>query len=192
MKNTIDDTCAITQAPKGSGLKALILTADKAQDLEFFYPYYRLTEAGFTVDVATPQGGVVTCKHELMLKKTKALQDIDPAAYALLYIPGGQAPEELRKNEDALSLVTRFAATGRPLAAICHGTLVLVAAGLARGRRMTGWLEIEDEIRAAGATFLNEPCVIDGQFITARMPGDLPMHLSQVLAQMEQQQSQAA
>jgi protease I len=158
----------------------LILTADNTEDLEFFYPYYRFIEAGFTVDVATPDGKFKG-KQGLGLKETKKISDIHDASYDLLYIPGGKAPAKLKGNEDALNLVKQFAVANKPIAAICHGPQLLAAANVIEGCRIAAWPEVKDELAKAGATFANEETVVDGQFITARWPADLPSHVKRTL-----------
>ncbi len=165
--------------------KVVILTADETEDTEFFYPYFRLTEAGYTVDVVTPEGGAFAGKHGLGLKNTMALQHARAEDYELLYIPGGQAPEALRKNEAVLKFVQTFAATGKPISAICHGPQVLISAGLVKGKQMAGYPGIRQELEQAGATFVDEALVEDGQFITGRVPGDLHRHLYGVLQVLE-------
>lgn len=172
--------------------KVVIITADKTQDLEFFYPYYRLSEEGYTVDVVTPEGGKFEGKQGMGLKNTKSIREVRPQDYALLYIPGGKAPETLRKNKDVLNFVTSFAAAGKPIAAICHGPQVLISAGLVKGKQMASWPEVAKELQEAGATFVDEALVEDGQFITGRRPGDLPRHLYGVLKALKGEMSQAS
>ena len=162
----------------------LIMTADGTEDLEFFYPYYRFVEAGFKVDVATPKGGGFKGKQGLGLKETLKISEIDPLDYELLYIPGGKAPSELRKNDAALALAKQFFAQGSPIAAVCHGPQILAAANLIGGRKIAAWPEVEEEIRAAGAIYVSQETAIDGPFITARWPGDLPAHLRETLAKL--------
>jgi protease I len=161
--------------------RVMILTANNTQDLEFFYPYYRLTEEGYEVDVVTPEGGKFAGKYGLGLNVTKNIKEVRPQDYELLYIPGGKAPEELRRNDDVLKFVEAFAVLGKPIAAICHGPQVLVTAGLLHGRQIAAWPAVAQEIIDAGGTFVDEALVEDGQFITARRPGDLPRHLYGVL-----------
>ncbi len=177
------DTHAVAPIPERlrKSEKIVIITADNTEDTEFFYPYYRLTEEGYTVDVVTPKGGKFTAKHGLGLTNTRAIDDVNPADYALLYIPGGKAPQELRKNDKVIAFVKEFARSGKPIAAICHGPQVLATAGLLSGKNIAAWPEIADEMQEAGAVFVNEALVEDGQFITSRMPGDLPRHLYGVL-----------
>lgn len=155
-----------------------IITGDKAEDVEFFYPYYRFQEEGYEVDVITIDGGSFECKHGLGLKDSKTIEDVNPDFYELLYLPGGKAPEKLSDNKDVLKFVRDFAARGKTIAAICHGPQVLAAAGLLKGKKIAAWPGIKDEIEKAGATFCDEALKEDGQFITARKPGDLHRHLS--------------
>src|SRR6187549_2334625 len=108
-----EDTYYPTTTSGAKDAAVLILTADNVQDLEFFYPYYRLVEEGFTVDVVTPKGTAFKGKQGMGLSQSKAIADVvDVTRYQLLYIPGGKAPSALKKDEDALELVRRFAATG--------------------------------------------------------------------------------
>jgi len=160
----------------------LMLTADKTEDLEFFYPYYRFIEAGFKVDVVTPKGGEFKGKQGLGLKDTLKITEVDAQDYDLLYIPGGKAPAELKKDDNAIALARQFISEGKPIAAVCHGPQVLAAADLIQGRKIAAWPEVEEEIEEAGASYVNEETVIDGPFITARWPADLPAHLRQTLA----------
>lgn len=166
-------------------VKVAILTADKTEDLEFFYPFYRLCEAGYTVDVITPDGGKFAGKHGIGLNETKALKDCRAMDYALLYIPGGKAPAELRKNEEVLTFVREFVNSGKPVAAICHGPQVLISAGVVRGKTLAAYSEVAEELKDAGAMYADEALKIDGQFITARVPGDLPRHMCGVMDALE-------
>lgn len=159
----------------------LILTDNKTEDLEFFYPYYRFIEEGFKVDVATPKGGAFKGKHGTGLKETVSLAQVKIEDYDLLYIPGGKAPSHLKKSEDAVTFTRQFFETGKPIAALCHGPQLLAAAGVVQGKRLAAWPEIEDEITDAGGSFVDAQTVVDGQLITARWPADLPFHLARIL-----------
>lgn len=172
--------------------RVAIITADNTQDLEFFYPYYRLNEAGYMVDVLTPEGGAFKGKMGMGLQETKSINDAHANDYALVYIPGGKAPAELRKNEKVISFVQEFARSGKPIAAICHGPQVLVSAGLVSGKKISAYPEVATEIRDAGGNFADEALAIDGQFITARVPGDLPRHLCGVMDVLEGKSSKKA
>ena len=183
LTDTKPDTLAAVPAPKRIKKEdaILIITADKTQDLEFFYPYYRFIEEGYTVDVATPKGGSFAGKYGLGLKETKPIAEVRPKDYHLIYIPGGKSPQELRKNDEVLAFVREFAQSGKPIAAICHGPQVLISAGLVKGKQLAAWPEVRKEVEDAGGIYINEAFVQDGQFFTARMPGDLPRHLHGIL-----------
>jgi len=189
MVNKPEDTFAASPQQKTHPEKILIITADETQDLEFFYPYYRFTEAGYQVDVATPDGGEFKGKQGMGLKKTLSLREVDDTQYQLLYIPGGKAPEKLKKNDVAITLTQNFVESGKPVAAICHGAQLLAAANVIKGRNIAAWPEVEGEVKAAGGNFVNEATVVDGQFITGRWPGDLPLHLAHTLKVLEGKQS---
>lgn len=161
--------------------KIIMITGDKTEDMEFFYPYYRFLEDGYEVDVATTDGKGFKAKNGYEFKQTVGIDKVRPADYALLYIPGGKAPADLRENDKVLDFVKQFAQSGKPVAAICHGPQVLISAGLLKGRKVSAYPGIKDELEKAGATFADEALAIDGQFITSRLPGDLPRHLSGVM-----------
>lgn len=177
------DTHAVAPIPERlrKNERVLIITADKVEDTEFFYPYYRLTEEGYNVDVATPKGGKFEGKHGMGLLNSLEIENVRPENYALLYLPGGKAPSELRDNEAVLKFVREFARSGKPIAAICHGPQILISADLVRGKQIACWPEVAKELGEAGGIFVDEALVEDGQFITARMPGDLHRHLYGVL-----------
>lgn len=177
------DTHAVAPIPERlhKNERIVIITGNKAEDTEFFYPYYRLTEEGYAVDVVTPEGGKFECKNGLGLQDSLSIADVQPRDYALLYLPGGKAPAELRKNEQVVNFVKEFALSRRPIAAICHGPQVLITAGLVKGKQMACWPEVAQELQEAGGIFVDEALVEDGQFITARQPGDLHRHLYGVL-----------
>ncbi len=184
LNNNKGDNYAVAPIPERllKNEKVAIITADKTEDLEFFYPYYRLTEEGYKVDVITIKGGAFKGKNGLGLDESISIKDVRPEDYALVYIPGGKAPAELREDETVLSFVKEFALSGKPIAAICHGVQVLVSANLVKDRKMAAWPEIADELESAGGTFIDEALVEDGQFITSRKPGDLHRHLYGVLS----------
>lgn len=166
---------------RNASVSVLFLTADKTEDLEFFYPYYRFVEQGFKVDVVTPDGGSFEGKQGLGLQHTKKITDVDAQQYDLLYIPGGKAPAALKKDDDAIALVKNFVSTGKPVASICHGPQLLAAADVIQGRAIAAWPDVQEEVTDSGATFKNQETCVDGQFITARWPADLPAHVAKTL-----------
>jgi len=162
-----------------------MITGDNMEDIEFFYPYYRFQEGGYDVDVITIKGGSFKGKHGIGLNDSKSIADVNPDFYELLYLPGGKAPAKLREDEMVLKFVRDFAARGKIIAAICHGPQILAAAGLIKGKNIAAWPEIKKEIEDAGATYCDEALKEDGQFITARKPGDLHRHLSGIFDRLE-------
>ena len=191
MAKAPDDIFTATSQNNNAKTRVLIVTADGTEDTEFFYPYYRFLEEGFAVDVATPHGAFKG-KNGSGLKKTKGLDEVKESDYALLYIPGGKAPEALKDEAKAVELVRAFAASGKSIASICHGPQLLAEADVIKDKAIAGWPEIEDEVKEAGATFLNEETVEDGSFITARWPGDLPKFTAVVLAQLSGKKQKVA
>lgn len=181
MAQAPDDIFVATTQNKDAKTRVLIVTADGTEDTEFFYPYYRFLEEGLAVDVATPHGAFKG-KNGSGLNKTKTLDAVKEGEYAMLYIPGGKAPEALKQEKDAVALVQAFAQSGKPIVAICHGPQLLAEAGVIKDKAIAGWPGIEAEVKEAGATFLNEETVEDGQFVTARWPGDLPKFTKAALA----------
>lgn len=182
-----DDIFAVQSQKRNGPASVLFLTADKTEDLEFFYPYYRFIEEGFTVDVATPDGGAFEGKNGTGLKQTKKITEVNATQYDLLYIPGGKAPATLKKDDNAVALVQAYVATGKPVASLCHGPQLLAEANVIQGRKIAAWPEVENEVNEAGATYVNQETCVDGQFITARWPGDLPAQLAETLRVLKQQ-----
>lgn len=184
-KNIPEDIYYPQSQQQNASVSVLFLTANKTEDLEFFYPYYRFIEEGFKVDVATPDGGAFEGKQGLGLKTTMKISDANPKKYDLLYIPGGKAPAELKKNKEAVQFTKDYYATGKPISSICHGPQLLAEADVIKGRKIAAWPEVEEELQEAGATFVNQETCVDGQFITARWPADLPAHVAKTLQQLK-------
>lgn len=165
--------------------RVAILTTDGTEDQEFFYPYYRLLEEGYQVDVLTPKGKDFKGKNGAGLEETMKIEEANPSSYDLLYIPGGKAPAKLKKEEAAVAFVQQFCKTGKPVGSICHGPQLLAEADVIRGKTIAAWPECEEEVRDAGAVYKNAECVTDGQFITGRWPGDLPAQMKAVMAALK-------
>lgn len=164
--------------------KALIVSADAFEDSELLYPYYRLQEAGYQVDLAAPKAGTITGKHGYTFTANLSLADVEDAGscgYKLLLLPGGKAPEALKAIPKALDIARDFAGSGAPIAAICHGPQVLAAAGLLRGRKATCYKSVAEEITAAGALYEDSETVVDKNLVTARQPSDLPAFMRSVM-----------
>lgn len=179
--NVPDDILTAEQSPKGAKKNILMITADKTEDLEFFYPYYRFIEEGYHVDVATPDGGGFKGKMGYEFRHTKKIANVRAEDYDLLYIPGGKAPDALKKDKAAIQLTRNFVEQGKTISALCHGPQLLAAAEVIDGVNVTGYPEIEKELKKAGGVYLDDRTIVDGKFITARWPADLPYHLEETM-----------
>ena len=162
-------------------MKALLITANLFEDLELFYPLYRLAEAGVEVDVASGDVELLKGKHGYQIRSNVAFSSAKSGDYSLLLLPGGRAPQTVRKNEQALRLVREFFDQDKLVAAICHGPQILISAGLVAGRNMTSFIKVQPELAEAGAQVQDKPVVVDGKLITSREPSDLPFFLREII-----------
>ncbi|MCS6787358.1 MAG: type 1 glutamine amidotransferase [Thiobacillaceae bacterium] len=166
-------------------MRALIITAEQFEDSELFVPKEALEQAGVRVDVATPEKGhQFHGKHGRTLIADLILREVDPADYDLLVIPGGRAPETLRRDDEALRIARAFFKADKPVAAICHGPQVLVSARLLEGRRATCHASVAQELKDAGARYEDAEVVVDGRLVTSRQPGDLPAFVREIMRQL--------
>lgn len=154
--------------------KVLLLAADLFEDMELLYPLYRLREEGVAVTVAGIEQAPVTGKkgHGPVPVDTTVDQVSEPDFDALV-IPGGFAPDKLRRSEAVLSLVRAFDAAAKPIAFICHAGWVPISAQILKGRRATSVAAIRDDMVNAGVDWVDEATVVDGNLISARTPEDL-------------------
>lgn len=165
-------------------MKALIISADNFEDSELLVPYYRLKEADIQVVVASINRGVIKGKHGYEVAAYKTLDEVNPDDYAILILPGGEAPAVLRKEPKALEISRNFFSHNKPVAAICHGPQILISAQLLKGRRATCYNLVEDELKEAGALYEDQEVVVDGNLITSRQPGDLPAFMREAMKQL--------
>lgn len=162
------------------GRKVAILISDGYHDHEFWFPYYRFREEGADVMVAGPRVRTVYGegrhgKDGLPAEVTHTVEEAAAWAPDVVYLPGGIfAPLELRAHRPTLNLVRESVERGRIVAAICHAQWILVSAGVVEGRRITCPRDMADDLRNAGGVFVDEPCVRDGNIITAVYFGYLP------------------
>jgi protease I len=168
-----------TRAGKG---KVAILVENDYQDMEVWVPLYRLREAGYVTPVVAPSPGRYLSKHGYPIQAEVAASDVDPSTLSGLVIPGGWAPDRLRQDAGVLRLVQAVASEGKVVAAICHAGWVLASAGVARGRRLTCYAAIRDDMVHAGAEYVDREVVRDGNLITSRQPDDLPAFCATILA----------
>ncbi len=154
--------------------RVVILVGPDYEDLEVWYPKLRLEEAGFDVKLAGMGEREYRGKHGYPCPVDGHARDFLPGPLAGLVAPGGWAPDKLRRDPDVLALVRSVDAAKGMVATICHGPWVLISAGVVRGRRMTSTVGIQDDVTNAGATWVDEPAVVDGNLVSARVPKDLP------------------
>jgi protease I len=163
-----------------SGKKVAVLATDYFEEAELTEPVRALKEAGAQIDIiALKPGEIKGLKHVnpgQSVKVDKTLDEADPSEYDGLVLPGGAVnADQLRTVKKARDFVTKIMdEMGKPTAVICHAPWVLASAGLARGRKMTSFFTIQDDMRNAGADWADEELVVDGNLITSRKPDDLP------------------
>lgn len=161
-----------------TGKKIAILATDGVEQVELTDPKKNLEAAGATTEVISPRSGEIKAWKFKdwgdKIKVDKTLDQANPSDYNLLMLPGGvMNPDHLRMDPEAVQFVRDFARTGRPIAAICHGPWTLIEAGLVRGKKMTSWPSIQTDLKNAGATWVDEAVVVDGNLITSRKPDDI-------------------
>ena len=166
-------------------MKILILSADRFEDSELLVPLARLRAAGMDVDIGSFAVGTIHGKHDASAHANCAIRDIRPENYAALLLPGGKAPAALRTDTQVLALVRHFFASGKPVAAICHGPQVLISAGVMAGRTATAYRAVANELEAAGAQYRDAEVVVDGNLVTSRTPADLPAFLREFMQKLQ-------
>jgi protease I len=157
--------------------RAAMVLAKNFEDVEATDPKDYLEQHGVQVTVIGIERGEITGKKGGTVTADKTFEEITPEefdAFDLLVIPGGGAPENLRIHAPAVAFTRRFVESGRPVAAICHGPQLLISAKVLNGRTVTSVNKIRDDVMNAGATYIDEELVEDGNLITSRTPADLP------------------
>jgi protease I len=168
--------------------KVLILTGDAAEALEVIYPHQRLREEGYEVEIASlSKKLMLLVVHEFVpgidtfVEKPGyhwpsdiAFKDVNPSDYAAVIIPGGRAPEYIRNDPDFIRIVRHFFNEEKPVAHLCHASIALAKAGVLKGRRIAAYPELQSDVEAAGAEFVNSEAVVDGVMVSARAYPDHP------------------
>jgi protease I len=163
-----------------------ILAEDNYQDLELWYPLLRLREEGAEVKViGTGSAGTYTSKHGYPVTVDAVADEVKAADFDAVIVPGGYAPDLLRRYEAVLKLVREAHQQGKVIAAICHAGWVLISAGILKDRRVTCVSAIKDDVINAGATYVDQEVVQDGNIITSRVPTDLPAFCRTIVAALE-------
>ena len=173
-----------------AGKRVAILATEGFEEVELTKPKKALEEAGAQVDVIAPVsgikgGGIKAWDMTDWGKKVEVdvkLSEADPADYDALQLPGGAMnPDHLRMEPMAVAFVQSFFAAGKPVAAICHAAWTLIEAGVVNGRTMTSWPSLKTDLKNAGANWVDQEVVVDGNLVTSRKPDDLPAFQEQMI-----------
>jgi protease I len=156
-------------------MKIACLLTSGFEDSEFRIPYDRLRAAGHQVDIIGPQKGqkLEGKRGKEKTKSDRAINDARPDEYDALLIPGGFSPDKLRVDRRFVDFVRAMDAATKPIAAVCHGPQLLITAGLVKGRTLTAWPTIQEDLRQIGANVVDREVVIDRNWLTSRKPDDL-------------------
>lgn len=162
--------------------RVAVLVEQQYQEMEVWYPVYRLREAGCKVALIGPDAATTyPSKLGYPAKSDRAAKDVSADDFDVLVVPGGFAPDYLRRHDTVLRLVRGMAEQGKVIAAICHGPWVLCSTPALKGKRATCFFAIKDDVTNAGAHYVDEEVVRDGNLITSRKPDDLPAFLQTIL-----------
>ena len=174
-----------------AGKRVAVLVEQQYQEMEVWYPVYRLREAGCSVELVGPEAGkTYTSKLGYPAKSTLAATDATADQFDAVVIPGGFSPDYIRRSQPMLKLVSDLYAHGKPVAAICHGPWVLCSRILPqgqtvlKGRKVTCFHSIKDDVTNAGGTYVDQEVCVDGNVITSRTPEDLPAFVVALMEMM--------
>lgn len=168
------------------GKKVIILVEEMFNVFEFWYPYYRLKEEGVEVTVVgSGSAEVYTGKPGTQVKADASADKVLAKDYDGIVIPGGYAPDMMRRYPAMVGLVKDFFNAGKPVAAICHAGWMLASAGILSGRKVTSFFAIKDDMVNAGAQWEDREVVVDGKLITSRVPDDLPVFMKAVIKSLQ-------
>ena len=168
-----------------TGKRIAILIEDMYNEQEFWYPYFRMQEAGAKVTIVGTGAKEYHSKIGMPAPGGVAAESVNASEFDAVIVPGGLAPDRMRRNPAMLTLVRDCFTRGKTVAAICHAGWVLVSAGILKGKKATRVPSIKDDVVNAGATYLDQEVVKDGNLITSRTPDDLPAFCREIIATMK-------
>ncbi|SRR5579885_1054776 len=168
-----------------SGKKVLIFAGPAFEDRELFYPYYRFLEAGAQVKIAGIGEKQYAGKYGIPIDVDGSCEEFAKEKWDAVIVPGGWAPDKIRANQAALDIVRATLKNGGVVGAICHGPWVLASADVVKGKKLTSYKNIRHDLINAGATWVDEEVVVDGNLITSRTPADLPAFTRSAIKQMQ-------
>lgn len=161
--------------------KIALFVANYYEDLELWYPYLRMKEEGAEVVTIGPHKAVYKGKHGIPVEAELAIESVRVDEFNALIIPGGYSPDHMRRSPEMVKFVKDMHDAGKVIAAICHGGWMLASAGILRGKTITSFYSIKDDMINAGADWIDQAVVKDGNIITSRNPGDLPLFCQKIL-----------
>jgi protease I len=166
---------------------ACLLTNDY-EDSEFQKPYQALREAGHEVVVIGPEAGkeLTGKRGQVKTRADLGIADASPDGFDALLIPGGYSPDQLRADKRFVDFTRAFFERERPVFAVCHGPQLLITAGVVKGRRMTAWKTIQDDLRYAGADVVDQEVVVDRSLVTSRQPSDLDAFSREAITKLDE------
>jgi protease I len=167
------------------GKRIAVLAEDMYEDPELWYPYYRLLEAGAEVQLVGPEAKVYESKHGYPAKADIPASEVTADDFDAVVVPGGFAPDRLRRYQSILDLVRGVYEKGGVVGAICHAGWVPISAGILKGRRATSVSAIKDDMVNAGVDWVDEAVVVDENLVTSRTPRDLPAFLPALIEAIE-------
>ncbi len=159
-----------------------ILVENMFDEKELIYPYFRLQEEGFQVDlIGSKENTVYKGKSGMPMKSDYSSDKVKSSDYDALVIPGGFSPDYMRRSEATVAFAKAMDKDKKPIAAICHGAWLMISSCDLSNRNLTGFHSLKVDIENAGATYLDKEVVVDGHFITSRTPNDLPVFLKAII-----------
>lgn len=181
-RTTLRSTLQENKIMELDGKRVVIFVEKLFEDVELTYPYYRLKEAGAEVTLVGPEANKsYASKHGYEVQSDQAADNVSVDDFDALVIPGGYSPDHMRRSPAMVRLVAEAMEQGKTVASICHGPWMLCSADVLKGRRATSFESIKDDMKHAGADWVDEEVVEDGNLITSRSPDDLPAFMRAVV-----------
>lgn len=163
--------------------KIVIITGPGFEDVEVIYPYYRMLEEGYSVDVITSNDNEARGKHGILMKPTKKIANLQSLDCDAVIIPGGhEAPDRVRQVKEIIAFVKKMCEAGKIISSICHGPWVLISAGIVKGRNATCYIGMKDDLVNSGAYYNAIPVVIDNNLVTSDHPRNLGSWMKATIA----------
>ena len=168
------------------GKKIAVFVAPMYEDIEFWYPYYRLQEEGAEVVTIGPENTVYNGKHGIPAKPDKEIDDVRAIDFDALVITGGYSPDHMRRTPAMVEFVREMNKQDKPIAAICHAAWMLASADVIRGKQVTSFYSIKDDVTNAGGEWVDIKVVKSDNIITSRQPKDLPAFCTAIIEVMSE------